>query len=220
MNLIRRLAALKKPLILAFAAMIIVLRVALKAVEIPVGPYLFITTGYLVSALGSMVYGPVAALLSGAISDTIGCMLFPVGPYFFPFIFVEMASSMIFALFLYRAKLTAWRVILSRFTVMFVCNLILNPAILILYNKLVLGGEYAFFALPRVIKNLCLFPAESFVLMIFLNVTAPIARRMKLSGGFEEKMHFTKRHIITLAALALVSAAAVGFYSYYRMYLR
>lgn len=211
---------LKKPLILAFAAMMIVLRVVLKAVEIPVGPYLNITTGFFVNALGAMVFGPIVALLAAMITDTLGCMLFPVGPYFFPFIFVEMTSSLIFALFLYRTKLTAWRVLLSRFSVMVICNLILNPALLVLYNRMVLGGDYAFLALPRVIKNLCLFPAESFLLLLFLNVMRPITNRMGFTYGNQEKLRFTKQHVIGLIALTLVSAAAVAFYSYYRIHLK
>ncbi|MGI5894388.1 MAG: folate family ECF transporter S component [Candidatus Merdivicinus sp.] len=211
---------LKKPKILVFAALMIALRVALKAIEIPVGPYLNITTGFFVNALGAMVFGPVVAILAAAISDTLGCMLFPVGPYFFPFIFVEIASSLIFALFLYRTKITTWRVLLSRFFVMAICNLILNPALLVLYNKLVLGGEYAFLTLPRIVKNLCLFPAESFLLVLFLNVMLPITGRMGLTFGNSGKMQFTKRHVAALIVLALVSAAAVAFYSYYRLNLK
>lgn len=207
---------LKKPRILVFAALIIALRVALKSVEIPVGPYLNITVGFFVNSLGSMVYGPVVAILAGAISDTIGCMLFPKGAYFFPFIFLEIASSLIFALYLYRAKLTTWRVILSRFSVMVICNLIMTPSIMILQNRLMLGGDYAFFTWPRLIKNLCLFPAESFLLVIFLNIMVPITGRMGLTALPEGKMLFTKRHLITLIIMALVSAAAVAFYAYYK----
>lgn len=211
---------LKKPRILVFAAFMIALRVALKAVEIPVAPSVNITVGFFVNGLGSMVFGPVVAVLAGAISDTIGCMLFPKGAYFFPFIFVEIMSSLLFALFLYRAKITTWRVVLSRFSVMVVCNLLLTPALIILQNRLMLGGDYAFFTLPRVIKNLCLFPVESFLLVLFLNVMLPITSRAGLTYGKASKMEFTKRHIIVLIALALVSAAAVAFYSYYRLYLK
>ena len=45
-----------------------------------------------------MIYGPLVGLLVGAVSDTIGAVLFPTGAYFFPFIFVEMFSSFIFGL--------------------------------------------------------------------------------------------------------------------------
>ena len=60
-----------------------------------------------------MIFGPVVAIIAAAISDTLGCILFPTGVYFFPFIFTEIAGSLIFALFLYRAPLTNLRVTLS-----------------------------------------------------------------------------------------------------------
>ena len=81
---------LKNTRMLVFASLIIALRVAFKLFAIPIGPSLNITTGFFVNALGSMCYGPVVALISGAISDTIGCILFPQGIYFFPFIFVDL----------------------------------------------------------------------------------------------------------------------------------
>ena len=85
---------------------------------------------------------------------------------------------------------------------------------------MILGGDYAFLTLPRIIKNLCLFPAESFLLLLFLNVMLPVTNRMGLTYGNHEKLRFTKRHVIVLIALALISAAAVAFYSYYRIHLK
>lgn len=213
-----RLAAkeLKKPKMLVVAALLIALRVALKSVAIPVGPYLNITVGFFVSALGAMIFGPVIAILAAAVSDTLGCLLFPSGAYFFPFIFVEIAGSLIFALMLYRVKVTTWRVILSRFLVMFGCNLVLNPAIMILYNKMVLGGEYAFLTVPRLVKNLCLFPAEAFLLVLFLNVMIPVTNRLGLTYGTREKLHVRPRHIVTLIVMAVAAAAAVALYGYYK----
>lgn len=209
----------KNPQILIVAALLIALRVAIKSIAIPVGPYLNITVGFFVNALGAMIFGPVTAIFAAAVSDTLGCVLFPTGAYFFPFIFVEIAGSLLFALMLYRVRVTTWRVIVSRFLVMFVCNLVLNPAILILYNRLVLGGEYAFFTLPRMIKNLCLFPAEAFLLVLFLNVMIPVTSKLGLTYGGSFRMQFTKRHIVTLVVMALVAAAAVAFYGYYKAVL-
>ena len=76
-----------------------------------------------------MVFGPVVAIVAAAISDTLGCLLFPSGAYFFPFIFIEIAGSLIFALFLYRARVTATRVILSRFCIDFFVNIVMNTPI-------------------------------------------------------------------------------------------
>lgn len=207
---------LKKPRILAIAALMIALRVALKSLAIPVGPYLNITVGFFVNALGAMIFGPVVAIFAAAVSDTLGCLLFPSGAYFFPFIFVEIAGSLIFALFLYRAKINVWRVILSRFSVVFVCNFVLNPALLVWYNRLLYGKEYAFFSLPRMVKNLCLFPAEAFLLVLFLNVMLPITNRIGLTYSSGEKMKFTWRHTAALAVMALIAAGAIVFYGFYK----
>ena len=92
---------MKNPRMLVFAALTIALRVALKAVKIPIAASIDIHTAFIVNAFGAMVYGPVVALMGAAISDTLGALLIPSGPYFFPFIFTEMAGSLIFALFLY-----------------------------------------------------------------------------------------------------------------------
>lgn len=97
---------------LVFAAVIIAMRIAVKAVKIVIIPgALNFGFDFIVNSAGSMIYGPLVGLLVGTVSDTIGAVLFPTGAYFFPFIFVEMLSSFIFGLFLYRAKLSSWRVI-------------------------------------------------------------------------------------------------------------
>ena len=104
-------AELKDTKMLVFAALMIALRVALKLISIPIAPNLDINTAFLANALGAMVYGPVVASLSAIISDVLGVML-QGDPYFPPFVLTEIAGSLIFALFLYRTKVTPTRVIL------------------------------------------------------------------------------------------------------------
>ena len=169
---------LGKVRMLAVAAILIAVRVALKSVAIPVAPpTLMINLGFFVNALGAMIFGPVVAILAAAISDTLGCILFPTGVYFFPFIFTEIAGSLIFALFLYRAPLTNLRVTLSRFCVSFFVNIVIQTPIMLLYYQMVLGKSYAIFDLPRICKNLVLFPLESLLLILFLNVITPLTDR-------------------------------------------
>ena len=88
--------------VLLFAALMIALRVALKSVSIPIAANLRINIAFFINAYGAMVFGPVVAIAAAAVSDTLGCLLFPSGPYFFPFILTEIAGSLIFALFLYQ----------------------------------------------------------------------------------------------------------------------
>ncbi len=205
--------------ILCAAAILIAMRVALKSVWIPVGPELNITIGFFVHALGASIFGPVVAIVPAAISDTLGCILFPQGTYFFPFIFVEIAGSLIFALFLWRAKLSATRIILSRFAVVAVCNFILNPSIMIWYYAwLNNGGTYAFITMPRVIKNLALFPAEALLLVIFLGAMIPVLINLHLIPKAQSgDMVIAKKHIILLAVLFVIAVVIV--LGYYYMFL-
>lgn len=203
---------------LCIAAILVALRVAMKSLVIPVGENLNITVGFFVNALGAMIFGPAIAFIGAAISDTLGAILFPTGVYFFPFIFVEIAGSVIFALFLFRTKLSATRIILSRFAVSFVCNLILNPAIMIWYYKFLNNNKtYKFITLPRVVKNVALFPLEAFLLVLFLGALTPALKRFGLIPKSQEKFEFTKKHIVLLAVLFVISVAFVALY--YFIYL-
>ncbi len=205
--------------ILCAAAILIAMRVALKSLWIPVGPELNITIGFFVNALGASMFGPIVAVIAAAISDTLGCVLFPSGPYFFPFIFVEIAGSLIFALFLWRAKLSATRIILSRFSVVAVCNFILNPSIMIWYYAwLNNGGTYAFVTVPRVVKNLALFPAEALLLVIFLGAMIPVLVNLHLIPKAQSgDTVISKKHFILLAILFVIALLIV--LGYYFMFL-
>ena len=140
---------------------------------------------------------PVLVSIAAAISDTLGCILFPTGVYFFPFIFTEIAGSLIFALFLYRAPLTNLRVTLSRFCVSFFVNIVIQTPIMLLYYQM----SYAIFDLPRICKNLVLFPIESLLLILFLNVITPLTYRMRLTYEPPKKLKITGRLVAFLLAL-------------------
>jgi len=215
-------AETKKIRMLILAAFVIVLRVAIEKLSIPVGVDLEIRFTYFVNAVGSMVYGPVLGLLTGAVTDTISAVFFPSPGmvYFFPYIFIEMAGSFIFGLFLYRAPISAVRTILSRFSVVFICNLIMSPIVYIYYARMMYGKNKAFMSifLPRVAKNLLLWPAESFLLVLFLGATIPVLIKIKVIPGQALDMKITTKHIMILAALFLVSAASVCYYYFKYIY--
>lgn len=201
----------KNPAMLLFAALLIALRVALKSVSIPVGADLRIGVGFFVNAFGSMVYGPVVAILSAAVTDTLGALLFPTGPYFPLFLITEIAGALIFALFLYRADITALRVILSRFCIDFFVNIVLTTPIMMAYYRVMLGKSYNVFHWPRIVKNLILFPIESVLLILFLRLVVPPTQRF-FSGSSVENLRFTRKNIITLSALTVLGAGAVALY--------
>lgn len=212
-------AELKDTKMLVIAALMIALRVALKGLYIPIAPNLNINIGApFINALGAMIFGPVMAGLAACVSDTLGCLLFPQGPYFFPCMFVEVAGSMVFAMFFYRAKMTTSRVILARFSMNLFVNIILNSAVMCWYYQVLLGKSYVAMIIPAAIKNLCMFPIEAFLLTLFLSIMVPITYRMGLTYDGEadkNSLKFSKRHAVTLVALFVISASILFGYLFY-----
>ncbi len=214
-------AELKDVKILVVTALMIALRIALKPFAIYIGPQMAIQTATLATALGAMIYGPVVAIPAAIVSDTIGFMIFPTGDYFLPFVLTEIASTMIYALCLYRAKPSATRVIIARFLICFLVNVVLQ--------QLIFAWQYAYMGNPakakesimgitttaRIFKNLFFFPIESVVITVFLRVLVPITARAKLTYDTGANMRFTKKQI---AVLVLLFAVGVGSSAAYLTY--
>ena len=205
----------KKTNVLIFAALMIALRVVLKSLAIPIAADLKINIAFFINAYGAMVFGPVVAIVAAAISDTLGCILFPSGAYFFPFIFIEISGSLTFAMCLYRAKVSTKRVMLSRFIIDFGVNIVLNTPVMMWYYQIFYGKYYAWFDLLRIVKNLAMFPFESILLTLFLRLVIPPTKRLGYIYTDNEALKFTKKNVITLIALFLVGAAAVTGYAVY-----
>ena len=191
-----------------FAALVTAMRIALKAVRIPLMQDLFITFGFLPNALGSMVYGPVLALLSAIVSDTVGALAFPVGPYFPPFALVEIMGSVIFAMFLYRAPVKIWRVAASKLTVSVLCNLFLTP----IFLSWMSGNAAKIIVLPRIAKNVAMFPLESVMLVLLIDALLPALRRLGLVPQERARLSLTACHFIMLGGMTAIAAACVFAY--------
>ena len=214
-------AEMKDVRMLAITALLIALRIVLKPLAIPLGPQLSIQTAMLATALGAMIYGPVMAIPAAMISDTIGFMIYPTGEYFLPFMLTEIASTMIYALLLYRAKTSPTRVMLSRFFICFLVNVVLQQFIYAWWYSYIGNPEEAketilgIMTVTRIFKNLAMFPLEAVVLTLFLKLLMPITRRMKLTYGAEEEMKFGKKQIIILVCLCLIGiGSATGYLAY------
>ncbi len=202
----------RKTRMLVFAALMIALRVATKPLNIPIAANLRLSVNFFVNAYGAMVMGPVLAVMAAAVSDFLGWLLMPSGPYFVPFILTEMASSLIFALCLYRTRITVWRVVLSRFLVDFLVNIVLSTPITLLYYRMMLGKSYMVFNLPRFIKNIALFPLESVLLVFFLRLVIPPTRKTGFNVPPADELRFGRRDILQMAALFLLGGISVALF--------
>lgn len=200
---------------LVFAALMVAIRIALKPVGIPLAADLRISASFFVNAYGAMVFGPVVAIFSAMISDTLGYLVYPNGIYFFPFILTEIAGSLIFALFLYRAELSATRIILCRFCVNFFVNIVMNAPIMALYYRMMMGRSYPLFDIMRIVKNLALFPLESILLIVFLRLVIPPTKKLGYVFSGTEKLRFTKKTVAVLGVLLLCSIIMIFSYVLY-----
>ena len=215
------LAELKDTKMLVVTALMVALRIVLKPFAIYIAPQLAIQTAMLATALGAMIFGPVMAIPAAMISDTIGFMIFPTGDYFLPFMLTEIASTMAYALCLYRAKPSATRVIVARFLICFVVNVVLQ--------QLIFAWQYTYMGNPekakdsimgimttaRIFKNLFFFPIESVVITLFLKVLVPVTVRAKLTYDTSANLNFTKKQIAVLVLLLVVGVgSSVGYLTY------
>lgn len=201
---------------LCIAAVLTALRIAVKSASVPLGPNLYLTFGFIVNSVGSMVYGPVMAILASAVSDTVGAVLFPTGTYFFPFIFVEISGGLIFALFYYRADITPMRVLWGRFCVTLFCNILLSPIITYYYNWYIMGKSYEILSLPRMIKNWALFPLQSLIILVLFRSVLPFLNSRRLTYTSQTDIHMSRREWLTMAVMLIISAAAVVLYYVWR----
>ena len=206
---------------LVITALMIALRIALKPFANYIGPQKAIQTATMATALGAMIFGPVMAIPAAIISDTIGFMIFPTGDYFLPFVLTEIASTLIYALCFYRAKPNATRVIIARFLICFLVNVVLQ--------QLIFAWQYTYMGNPekakdsimgimttaRIFKNLFFFPIETVVITLFLKVLLPVTTRAKLTYGGNAGLDFTKKQIAALVLLMVVGiGSALGYLTY------
>lgn len=201
---------------LAVAALIIALRIAVKLLKIEIAPGLSITFDCYVNSLGSLCYGPLVGLAVGAVSDTLGYLIHPTGAYFLPFILVEMSSSFIFGLFLWKRQLSPLRVLASKFTVNLVCNIILTSIFMKWSYYWFYGVEkaqaYNLINLVRIGKNLVFFPVEAMLITIILGALTPALKSLKILPKSQTKMELHVEDVLTILGLLLISVAIVLFY--------
>ena len=179
---------------LVIAALMIALRVATKGLAVPIAPNLRIfSVASFINALSAMIIGPVMAIPAAFLSDFLGVLLWDgLGNYFLPYALQEIGSSLIWALLLYRAKVTPWRVIIGRFSICILINVLLGTGITIWWQHIYLGHATATLTIARVLKNTFMFPVESAAMTVFLGLMLPITNRRGLTFGGDAKLTFSE----------------------------
>jgi len=164
---------------LTFAALMIAACVALSYVpSIHIGDGgVRVTWGFLARALCGAVCGPVTALVFGFAEDTVSYLIHPTGAYFPGYALTTMLGTLIYALFLYRAKLTpvtlAVRVALAKFF-----TNVLNVFLGALWSTILMGKGYWVRVTASAAKNAVMFPVQAVMLFFLLAALLPILGKM------------------------------------------
>ncbi len=155
---------------LAFSAVMIAACVALSLIpSIPVGNEVRVSWGFLARATCGMVGGPVNALVFGLAEDTISYLIHPTGPYFPGYALTTMLGTLLYALFLYRAKTSVVRIFLAKLS-----TNILNVTLGALWSSILYGKAYLVVASTSLVKNAIMLPVQTIMLVVLFAALLPI----------------------------------------------
>ena len=162
-------ADFRKPRTLIFSALMIAACVALSYVpSIHVTDAVRIGWGFLARALCALVGGPVNALVFGLAEDTVSYLMHPTGPYFPGYALTTMLGTMVYALFLYRAKVTVLRVFLAK-----LCNNVINVVLGSVWSAILYGKGYLYYVSTRIVTNSIMLPIQTIMLATLFAALLP-----------------------------------------------
>ena len=155
------LRALSRTRTITTAGLLLAIQMVLSSYGvIEVTDSLKISLAHLAIAPTAILFGPVVAGVQGALSDILGFMLKPTGPYFPGFTLSAALLGVIYGLLLYKTRRTTWQIIAARVIVCIFVNIGLNTVFLTL-----LYGPSRLATLPlRVFKNLIQLPIDCLLL--------------------------------------------------------
>lgn len=167
-------SALHNTRLLVFAALMIAMARALSIVPgIPIA-HTKLTFGFLARALCAMVCGPVLGLVYGFVEDILGFILQPSGEFFFGYTISTMAGVLVYAVFLYRRKVTVLNIVLANLVV----NVAVNALMGSVWTMTTRGGGYWGWFSVSLVKNLFTIIPKSIMLYFLFNAMLPILQRM------------------------------------------
>jgi len=120
-------------------------------------------------AWASMLLGPIAGAVTGAMGDIIGYVINPVGAFFPGFTVSGFVTGIIYGLFLYKKEITWKRVIFAAITMVLIVEVGLNS----IWLNILTGNAYKVLILARLAKALITVPIQ----MIILYTTGHLMRK-------------------------------------------
>ena len=124
-------------------------------------PVMKIGFGFAAVALAALLYGPYWAMLTAALGDFVGSVLFPVGPFFPGFTLTAALTGLIFGLCMCGKRGSSFRPVLAAFLNCLLITLLANTA-LIAYIS---GNDFSVLFATRIVQFVVMFPVQALVLL-------------------------------------------------------
>ena len=161
---------------LVFAALMVAMARALSLIpSIPIA-HTRMSFGFLARALCALVCGPVMGLVYGFVEDMLGFMLQPSGQFFFGYTLSTMLGMLVYALCLYRVRISMFRLLLANLIV----NVFINAALGTVWTVVMMGGNYWILFVGSLAKNLVTIIPKSIMLYILFQALLPVLQRMEV----------------------------------------
>ena len=166
---------------IALTAVLIALTIVGNGItKIPLSMGLEIRFGFVFLSTIAFLFGPVTTFAAGFITSVLAFVLFPTGfPFDLRFDLNAGLAGFIYALFLYRrdykSEYFIFWIVTSKIMVNFICNIIVNTALLTGY----IGSFAEILTITRIFKNVALLPGEIVVMLIVIKYIAESAKRYK-----------------------------------------
>lgn len=145
---------------LALIAIFLCLDIVISSYFIRIAPNLRIYFSFIIKMLFACLFPLKFAIVYGFMTDTLGYLLHPSGPYFIGYLLSSIVASMLYALFLYP-KVNLKNIILAKASVNLIVHIGLNSLwTLITYSK---GRTLIEIIYVSLIKNIILLPIEILV---------------------------------------------------------
>jgi len=168
---------LKSTKYLALIGLFIACKVIASFISIRVSENLYVSISFLFTSVEGAIIGPVAGMVSGAVTDVVGYMVNSRGYSFFPgYTLSAMLGLFVYAIFLYRQKITIVRIAAAKAIVNYGVNVLLGSV----WSAMMMSKGYIFYATQSLIKNSILLPFEIIALVALFNVLIPTLVRQKL----------------------------------------
>ena len=165
---------LKSTKYLALIGLFIACKVVASFVSIRVSENLYVSISFLFTSVEGAIIGPVAGMVSGAITDVV---VNSRGYSFFPgYTLSAMLGVFVYAIFLYRRKITIAKLAAAKAVNNYFVNVLLGS----LWSAMMMSKGYIFYATQSLIKNSILLPFEILALTALFNMLVPTLVRQKL----------------------------------------